>query len=114
VRLQAFAGLLPQIVQKQGWLSIGMRPAHVSSPLVALAAALLPFLDPDQAETERLTALGQLTTLLRDGHLPDVVERVLTRAGKTDLLLVVQYSASGMFSRAVRMRRWLYQSRPSI
>ncbi|MGH3866182.1 MAG: trypsin-like peptidase domain-containing protein [Pseudonocardiaceae bacterium] len=84
-----FAGLLPRIAQKQEWLSMSMRPAHASSPLVALAAALLPFLDPDQAETERLTALGQLTTLLRDGHLPDVVERVLARAGKTDVLLVV-------------------------
>ncbi|MGH3865836.1 MAG: trypsin-like peptidase domain-containing protein [Pseudonocardiaceae bacterium] len=84
-----FAGLLPRIVQQQGWLCLGMRPAHASSPLAALAAAFLPFLDPDQAETERLAALGQLTTLLSEGHLPDVVDRVLTRAGKTDLLLVV-------------------------
>ncbi|MGH3717840.1 MAG: trypsin-like peptidase domain-containing protein [Pseudonocardiaceae bacterium] len=84
-----FAGLLPWILRKQGWLAISMRPAHGSSPLFALAAALLPFLEPDQAETERLTALGQLTTVLRDGHLPDVIDRVLTRAGKTDVLLVV-------------------------
>ncbi len=84
-----FAGLLPRMLQQEGRLSIGMRPARASSPLVALAAALLPFLEPDQAETERLTALGRLTTLLRDGHLPDVVDRVLTRAGKTDLLLIV-------------------------
>ncbi len=84
-----FAGLLPQMVQQEGWLSISMRPAHTSSPLVALAAALLPFLEPDQAETERLTALGQLTTLLRDGHLPDVINRVLARAAKTDVLLIV-------------------------
>lgn len=49
-----FAGLLPQIAQKQEWLSMSMRPAHASSPLAALAAAPLPFLEPDQAETERL------------------------------------------------------------
>jgi hypothetical protein len=84
-----FAGLLPRLSRNEGWLGISMRPAHASSPLVALAGALLPFLEPDQAETERLTALGQLTTVLRDGHLPDVVDRVLTRAGKTDALLVV-------------------------
>ncbi|MGH3865783.1 MAG: trypsin-like peptidase domain-containing protein [Pseudonocardiaceae bacterium] len=84
-----FAGLLPRLSRNEGWLGISMRPAHASSPLVALAAAFLPFLEPDQAETERLTALGQLTTVLRGGHLPDVLDRVLTRAGKTDALLVV-------------------------
>lgn len=84
-----FAGLIPRILRKEGWMSISMRPAQASSPLFALAAALLPVLDPDQAETDRLTALGQLATLLRDGRLPEVVERVLARAGMTHLLLVV-------------------------
>jgi energy-coupling factor transporter ATP-binding protein EcfA2 len=84
-----FAGLLPHMVQQEEWLCLSMRPAHASSPLAALAAAFLPFLDPDQTETEWLTALGQLTTLLRDGHLPDVINRVLARTGKTELLLVV-------------------------
>ena len=84
-----FAGVVPQMLQKEGWMSITMRPAQASSPLFALAAALLPVLDPDQAETERLTALGQLATLLRDGRLPEVVERVLARAGMAHLLLVV-------------------------
>jgi hypothetical protein len=84
-----FAGLLPQLARQEEWLCLSMRPAHASTPLTALAAAFLPILDPDQAETERLAALSQLTTLLRDGRLPDVINRVLMRAGKTELLLVV-------------------------
>ena len=84
-----FAGLMPQMLQKEGWMSISMRPAQASSPLFALAAALLPVLDPEQAETGRLAALGQLATLLRDGRLPEVVERVIARAGMAHLLLVV-------------------------
>ena len=84
-----FAGLLPQILQQQGWCTISMRPSQTSSPLAALAAALLPALEPDQGETQRLTSLGQLTTLLRDGRLPDVIDRILDRVGAQQLLLVV-------------------------
>ena len=66
-----------------------MRPSQTSSPLAALAAALLPALEPDQGETQRLTLLGQLSTLLRDGRLPEVIDRILARAGAQKLLLVV-------------------------
>jgi WD40 repeat protein len=84
-----FAGLLPQLLQQPGWVGVSMRPAQASSPLHALAGALLPVLEPDCSETERLAAMDPLAALLRDGHLPDVVGRVLVRQHATRLLLVV-------------------------
>ena len=76
-----FAGVVPQMVQKEGWMSISVRPAQASSPLFALAAALLPVLDPDQAETERLTALDRLASLLlvRPSDVEEPVRRIARR-----------------------------------
>ncbi|ADB76044.1 hypothetical protein Gobs01_04567 [Geodermatophilus obscurus DSM 43160] len=84
-----FAGLLPQLLQQPGWVSVSMRPAQASSPLHALAGAILPVLEPDRSETERLAAMDPLTDVLRDGHLPDVISRVLVRQHATRLVLVV-------------------------
>ena len=66
-----------------------MRPAQASSPLFALAAALVPVLEPELGETERLAAANALVAVLRDGRLADVVDRVLARAQLDHLLLVV-------------------------
>ncbi|MGY1692267.1 nSTAND1 domain-containing NTPase [Geodermatophilus sp. SYSU D01105] len=84
-----FAGLVPSLLQRSGWVSVSMRPAQASSPLHALAGAFLPVLEPDQSETERLAALDRLAGVLRDGHLCDVVDRVLARQHAAHLLLVV-------------------------
>ncbi|GAA2851440.1 hypothetical protein Acy02nite_34960 [Actinoplanes cyaneus] len=84
-----FSGLLPVVHQRPDWVTATMRAARASSGVAALAAALLPLLEPDQTETERLAALARLTGVLRDGHLRDVVDRILTRAGARRLLLIV-------------------------
>jgi WD40 repeat protein len=84
-----FAGLVPKMLQRPGWITASMRPAQASSPVAALAGALLPLLEPDQSETQRLAGLEGLTRLLLDGHLADVVDRVLTRMHATRLLLVI-------------------------
>jgi WD40 repeat protein len=84
-----FGGLLPLVHVNPEWVTATMRAAQASSGVAALAAALLPLLEPDQAETERLAAMSRLTTVLRDGHLRDVVARCLARARADRLLLVI-------------------------
>ncbi|TWF77494.1 AAA ATPase-like protein [Pseudonocardia hierapolitana] len=84
-----FAGVVPRLGREPRWMSVSMRPAQASSPLFALAAALIPVLEPELGETERLSAANALVTVLRDGHLSDVVDRVLARAQLDHLLLVV-------------------------
>lgn len=84
-----FAGVLPRLRQREGWVIVTMRPSQASSPLAALASALLAVLEPELSETQRLRGLADLARVLADGHLLDVVERVLARAGGRQLLLVV-------------------------
>lgn len=83
-----FGGVLPLVHRQQGWTTVAVRPAQASG-VSALASALLPFLDPDETETQRLAGLARLTAVLRDGHLRDVVERVLACAGSDRLLLII-------------------------
>lgn len=84
-----FAGLLPRLLQRPDWTRVSMRPSQSATPVQALAAALLPSLEPDRSEVERLSLVGQLAEALTDGRLPDVVHRLLERAGTSRLLLVV-------------------------
>jgi WD40 repeat protein len=83
------AGVVPRLKREHGWMCLSMRPAQASSPLFALAAAFVPALEPDLGETERLSAANALAAVLRDGRLPDVVDRVLARAQLDHLLLIV-------------------------
>jgi formylglycine-generating enzyme required for sulfatase activity len=86
------AGLLPRLrrgsdhVWEVATLVPGDRPLH------ALAAALVPLLEPDMTETRRLKEIADLVRFLDAGDvkLRDIVERVLQKqAGTTRLLLVV-------------------------
>jgi hypothetical protein len=85
----AFAGVIPRLRQRQDWVVADLRPGTGSSPLAALASALLPLLDPGLTETGRLVQIPELAAVLGEGRLGDVVERVLERADATRLLLVI-------------------------
>ena len=60
-------------------------------PLHALAAALIPLLEPEMTETDRLVEVGKLASYLAEGHvsLRDVVARALEKQPGTDRLLLV-------------------------
>jgi WD40 repeat protein len=84
----ALAGAVPRL-RAAGYAVAVLRPASGSSPLSALAAALLPMLEPDSNATERLTRLPALTGVLAGTGLADIVPRVLERAGDEKLTIIV-------------------------
>ncbi|MFD7711173.1 trypsin-like peptidase domain-containing protein [Streptomyces sp. NPDC059786] len=84
----ALAGVVPRL-RAEGFAVAVLRPASGSGPTAALAAALLPLLEPDFSETARLAVLPKITGLLARGGLPDVVARVLHREERDRLLIVV-------------------------
>ncbi|WP_405789742.1 trypsin-like peptidase domain-containing protein [Streptomyces sp. NBC_01367] len=84
----ALAGVLPRL-RRSGAEAVVVRPTHGSSPLAVLAAALLPLLEPGLSETGRLARISELTGVLREGGLADVVARVLDLSGSRRLLVVV-------------------------
>ncbi|MEU5209911.1 trypsin-like peptidase domain-containing protein [Streptomyces sp. NPDC020742] len=84
----ALAGVVPRL-RAEGF-SVGvMRPASGSRPLSALAAALLPLLEPELSPVERLDRLPALVRVLAQQGLADTVAAVRERQGKRGLLLVV-------------------------
>jgi WD40 repeat protein/DNA-binding SARP family transcriptional activator len=85
-----YAGLLPELRKDGNWLVADFRPG--GEPLRAVAAALLPLLEPDLKETDRLIQARKLEDALSEGELSlcDVVGRVIEREhGEKRLLLVV-------------------------
>ncbi len=83
------AGLLPYLRQGGGWVIVTFRPG--GQPLHALAHALLPLLEPDLSETERLVETRKLSDALRYSEVPlsDVVTRTLEKQTKAIRLLLV-------------------------
>jgi WD40 repeat protein len=84
-----FAGLMPRLRQRSEWVLASLRPATGLPPLAALAAVLLPLLEPEMSEAARLLELPALARVLASGRLAEVVDRVLARANARRLLLVV-------------------------
>jgi hypothetical protein len=86
------AGLVPQLRHGAGgrvWDVVTMVPGDC--PLHALAAALVPLLEPDMAEIDRLAEVGKLAGHLAEKRvaLRDVVARALEKQSGTDRLLLV-------------------------
>ncbi|MGP4003563.1 nSTAND1 domain-containing NTPase [Streptomyces sp. 8N706] len=82
------AGVVPSL-RAQGF-SVGvLRPASGSRPLSALAAALLPLLEPDLSAVERLDRLPALVRVLAQQGVADTVTAIRERHGTRSLLLVV-------------------------
>ena len=84
-----YAGLLPRL-RKEDWLVIHFRPGGL--PFSSLAGALMPHLEPDLSETERLVEQGKLVKAWRNGELGliPVLERLAQkRQGPGRILLAV-------------------------
>ena len=74
------AGLLAHLRSEGSWRIASFRPG--ARPFQALAAALVPELDPELSATEGLVETNKLAQALRDGEvsLMDVVARVLAKS----------------------------------
>jgi WD40 repeat protein len=86
------AGLVPHLRRGDSgriWDAVTLVPGN--SPLHALAAALVPLLEPEMTEVDRLAEVGKLADYLAEGHvaLRDVVTRALEKQPGTDRLLLV-------------------------
>ncbi|MGD3112711.1 trypsin-like peptidase domain-containing protein [Streptomyces sp. YGL11-2] len=84
----ALAGVVPRL-RAQGF-SVGvLRPASGNRPLSALAATLLPLLEPDLTAVERLDKLPSMVRVLSRHGVADSVAAIGERHGTRGLLLVV-------------------------
>jgi hypothetical protein len=96
------AGLVPRLLSRRppeaSWDVVSFRPGE--RPYHRLAGALLPELEPDLSETDRLLALGKLGAALENGKIPlqDIVDRFLDKSNGTDCLLVVADQFEELFT----------------
>ncbi|MDX1984489.1 MAG: TIR domain-containing protein, partial [Bryobacteraceae bacterium] len=109
------AGLIPRLRRDRetGWEVVTMVPG--GRPLRSLAMAMIPLLEPDKSETDRLAEGAKLAGHLSDHTfgLRDVAERVLhLQQGTAKLLLVVDqweelYTLSSEAARESFLRQML-------
>ncbi|MEC4990846.1 MAG: hypothetical protein SAJ37_19105 [Oscillatoria sp. PMC 1068.18] len=87
------AGLIYSLWQNSDWIIVSVRLGN--SPFYALAAALIPALQLEISEVDKLKEIKKLATMLRLGEygLRDVVEQVLqqNRQAKQLLLVIDQF-----------------------
>lgn len=86
------AGLLPRLRQAGGWAILPpFTPGMGSEPLLALATALIPCLEPGLNELDRLAEAKKLAAQLRSGELSlrEVGGRIAQKMGAARLALVV-------------------------
>jgi WD40 repeat protein/DNA-binding SARP family transcriptional activator len=83
------AGLLPRLREDGNWLVASFRPGR--RPFSALAGALLPLLERQLSETDRLLEVEKLAQALYDGdlELQQVVGRINEKEGGEKRLLLV-------------------------
>jgi WD40 repeat protein/DNA-binding SARP family transcriptional activator len=83
------AGLITRLQQGDGWVIASFRPGN--QPYRSLAAALLPILEPEMTETDRLVEIRKMALALEEGFLPlnDVVDRIVGKNPRTRRLLLV-------------------------
>src|SRR5207244_8436651 len=84
-----FAGLLPRLHYDGTWRIASMRPGD--RPFRALAAALLPLLESQMDEIDRLARINKLADPLQQGEISlyDIIERTLQKQSVTRLLLFI-------------------------
>lgn len=85
------AGLVPELrkSRERVWEIVTMVPTD--RPIHALAAILMPFLEPDRSETDRLIETNKLSEAFLQGtvKLREVVDRVVAKQPGTDRLLLI-------------------------
>ena len=83
-----FAGLLPKLRLDREWLITKFRPGP--KPFESLAAALLPFLESEMSETDRLKEMRKLSGALKNGEikLNEVVDRIFEKHPDSRQLLL--------------------------
>lgn len=85
------AGLVPELRKNRDrvWEVVTMVPTD--RPIHALAAVLIPFLEPDRSETDRLIETNKLAEAFLQGtvKLREVVDRVVAKQPGTDRLLLI-------------------------
>lgn len=84
----ARAGVLPRR-RLAGDVPVVIRPTRGSSPLHALAAALVPLLEPGLTEIDRLAKTTLLAAELAAHGLHDIAPRILARRRAARLLVVI-------------------------
>ncbi len=84
-----FAGLLPRLRKQGTWLIASFRPG--ARPLSSLTAALLPMLERDLSEADRLIESQKLADALSRGDitLSQIIDRILEVNNKDRLLLLI-------------------------
>ncbi|HYN90117.1 MAG TPA: toll/interleukin-1 receptor domain-containing protein, partial [Ardenticatenaceae bacterium] len=98
------AGLLPRLRRQRPpahtWDAVAFTPGD--RPFYRLAAALIPLLETNLSETDRLAEAQKLGERLERGEvlLEAVVERVLQKSGGTDRLLLVVDQFEELFTLA--------------
>ena len=83
-----FAGLLPRLRRQTDWLMASFRPG--TQPFTALAAALLPLLEPHMGEMDKLVETRRFarTLELNTNHLNQTINRILERHEHAQHLLL--------------------------
>ena len=103
-----FAGVLPRLRPEGSWLIAHCRPG--SQPFQALAAALVPSLEPALSETDRLIEAGKLARALgeRELALDEVAARLLEKKADARRVLLVVDQFEELYTLGVEppVRQW--------
>lgn len=85
------AGLVPELRKSREWVWEIVTMVPTDRPVHALAAVLMPFLEPDRSETDRLIETNRLAEAFLQGtvKLREVVDRVVAKQPGTDRLLLI-------------------------
>jgi WD40 repeat protein len=98
------SGLLPLLRRQRPpaatWDAVSFTPGN--RPFRSLAAALIPLLEPEMTETDRLAQAQKLGDHLAGGdvQIEDVVKRIIKRSEGTDRLLVIADQFEEIFTQA--------------
>jgi tetratricopeptide (TPR) repeat protein len=81
-----FAGLVAEARRWEGWTITQFHPGK--APFQALAASLVPLLEPHLTAAERLLEVPKLARVLRQGRLDEVVDELRSGAREGHVLIV--------------------------